>query len=119
MPEQNTPKPDVNAIVQELRQGMSDTEILCSDNNKATARRQNQAAVRKTVETADVLGRCGGSVRGKLCLWLAKLAWPVVEQLNMHHQAVVDALNQQNELLEERLKTLEDEIDSLRQESMS
>ncbi len=112
MSDRNT-QPNVESIIHELRQGMDDiTPVKYS----------GVGAIRKANETSDVLGRCGGSLRGKLCLLLSRFIFlPVVEQLNAHHASIVSALRQlQSELqsvdpeesvsAEERIAKLESEL---------
>jgi len=125
--------PNVNAIIQELREGMGDTEPLQTAGVSGGARRELKASLRKANETVDVLGRCGGSLRGKLCLQLARLALPVVEQLNAYHAATVAALTQlrdqqdasliSNAIPEDRIEArfakLEAEVESLKRERHS
>jgi hypothetical protein len=122
--QENNPQPDVEAIIQELREGMADIESSHPSDPEAAVRRELRASLRKATETADVLGRCGGSLRGKLCKLLAFIVFPVVEQLNMHHVAVVAALPRfrdtrsqdapgSNEALEARIQKLEDAIASI------
>jgi hypothetical protein len=120
--------PDVEAIVRKLRQGMDDTKPLAPLGPATAGRRELSSSLRKAAETSDVLGRCGGSIRGKLCKMLAFLVFPVIEQLNMHHGAVVSALNhvrdsradaeegsqtERVQRLEARIDRLEAEIKSL------
>ncbi len=118
-------KPDVEAIVQELRQGMHDNSVSRPDNSEEADRRDLRASLRRAADTANLLGRCGGSLRGKLCKFLAPLALPVVEQLNLHHGAVVTALQhireprQTADTTETRLEKLEAEIEALKREIRS
>jgi uncharacterized small protein (DUF1192 family) len=106
----------ITTIVAELRRGMDDTTPF-ADNHPGQAG-EISAALRKASASSDVLGRCGGSLRGKLCKLLAKFALPVVEQINTHNSAVTDALNQisntQIQQLEERIATLEQELQKLK-----
>lgn len=118
-------RPDVDAIVQNLRTGMDDTETLPSNDPQSTLRCELRGALRQANATADTLGRCGGSLRGKLCNQLARIALPVVEQLNRHHAAVVTALTRLADThdttakLEIRLAELEAELQTLKQEPTS
>jgi len=111
--------------MEEVRQGMQDTDMPRPDDSDEADRRELRASLRKATETASVLGRCSGSMRGKLCKLLAPLALPVVEQLNLHHAAVVTALKHirrpgtDAEDIEERLSRLEAEIEALKQEKGS
>jgi len=134
MADSSTP-PDVEAIIAELRQGLDDSAVHAPQTLRDAAHRQLRSSLRKASETADVLGRCGGSMRGKLCKLLAVLAWPVVEQLNLHHSAVVGALSHIRETnrdnapaeqppepwlaIEKRLQALEAEVEALRAEPRS
>jgi hypothetical protein len=132
--EDSNAKPDVVAIVQELRRGMADAEPLQPTDPRTIASRGLNTSLRKATETGDVLGRCGGSLRGKLCSRLAFWALPVIEQLNIHHGAVIAALNhirdaeteraaeeklRKVEPLEARIRKLEDDIASLKAEISS
>ncbi len=118
-------KPDVEAIVQELREGMQDSSVSHLENSEQADQRGLRMSLRRATETADILGRCGGSLRGKLCKLLARLALPVVEQLNLHHDAVVGALQHIPErgdssgTAEERLAKLEADVEALKQEIQS
>lgn len=117
-------RPDVNAIMAEVRQGMQDTDMPRPDDSEEADRRELRASRRRATDTANVLGRCGGSLRGKLCKLLAPLALPVVEQLNLHHAAVVTALKHirrpgSDDAIEERLRKLEAEVEALKQEKRS
>jgi len=82
-----------------------------------------KSSLRKAAESAEVLGRCNGSLRGSICKKLAWLAKPVVEQIDMHNAAVIKALNLLNEtqaeIFEERIKKAEAEIESLKNRSGS
>ncbi len=128
--EESNPQPDVEAIIQELREGMADIEASHPSDPDAAVRRELRASLRKATETADVLGRCGGSLRGKLCKLLAFIVLPVVEQLNMHHAAVVTALTRfrdarpqdapvSDETLEARIQKLEDALATLEERTSS
>lgn len=118
-------KPDVDAIMEEVRRGLQDNEVSRPDDADEADRRELRASLRRATETASVLGRCGGSMRGKLCKLLAPLALPVLEQLNLHHAAVVTALKHIRrsgdgaDSIEERLAKLETEIEALKRESGS
>ncbi len=107
-------KPDVEKIISELREGLNDPTPPLDAHPETGPRKKLKSSLRKASETADVLGRSGGSLRGKVCKILAYFGWPVVEQLNLHHKAVVNALNQlhtyQKEELEKRIEVLEQEI---------
>jgi hypothetical protein len=126
MPEDSAPKPDVDAIVSELRQGMDDPAPPCSTDPDTAAHRDLQASLRKATATASVLGRCEGSLRGKLCKKLAWVAQPIVEQLNLHHRAVIAALDHIRrptdtdlEDLKTRLGKLEAGMEALKREHQS
>ena len=122
------PQPDVETIIKEIRQGMADTESSSPSDPEEARLRGLRGSLRKATETSDVLGRCGGSIRGKLCQALAPVLLPVVEQLNMHHAAVVAALNQLRgdqsqtpppsastiEALEARIRELEKTVETLK-----
>jgi hypothetical protein len=118
-------KPDVNAIMEEVRRGMQDNDVPRPDDAGEADRRELRASLRRATETASVLGRCGGSMRGKLCKLLAPLALPVLEQLNLHHAAVVAALKhirrpgEGADSVEARLAKLEAEVEALKRESGS
>jgi hypothetical protein len=130
MADSNT-QPNVESIIEELRQGMDDITPVTSSTSGASELRQLQGDLRKANESSDVLGRCGGSLRGRLCLQMARFVLPIVEQLNAHHAAVVAALTKLSEQqspsshsestsdgsVESRLAQLEAEIASLKAES--
>ena len=109
-------KPDVEQIVAELREGMRDAAPPAEFHPETGPRKKLKSSLRKASETADVLGRSGGSLRGKVCKLLAWFGLPVVEQLNLHHKAVVDALNQlhayQKDELERRIADLENSLNT-------
>ncbi len=119
----NNTKPNIEEIIGNLRQGMDDTTPLQDSHPEMGNQQKLNSCLRKATETADILGRCGGSLRGKLCKQLARLALPVVEQINMHHSAVIDSLNTthsiQKEDLENRISKLEIEINDLKSGSKS
>jgi hypothetical protein len=131
MSDSNT-QANVDAIIQELRSGMDDAAPLSASVSGASERRKLQGGLRKANASIDVLGRCGGSLRGRLCLQLARLALPVVEQLNAHHAAVVAVLSQlcdkegqaprteemADASVESRLAKLEAEVASLKAERL-
>jgi len=123
MSENNNTKPDIEEIIGDLRQGMDDTTLLQDSHPEMGNQQKLNSSLRKASETADILGRCGGSLRGKLCKLLARIALPVVEQINMHHSAVVDSLNAahniQKEDLENRISKLETETKELKAGSKS
>ena len=88
----NTPE-SVAALVNEIRSGLDDTTL--SDATKAaadTATGSIQHDLQKLAQTASLLGRCGGSLRGRLCLLLSRIARPVVEQVDLFHAAVSSTL---------------------------
>jgi hypothetical protein len=132
MSDSNT-QPNVDAIIQDLRSGMDDVTPLSASVSGASERRKLLGGVRKANASIDVLGRCGGSLRGRLCLQVARLALPVVEQLNAHHAAVVAVLTQlcdkepqapsaetvADDSVESRLAKLETEVASLKAERLS
>ncbi len=115
---ENSTKPDIEKIIGNLRQGMDDVTPLQNSHPEMGNQQKLNSSLRKATETADILGRCGGSLRGKLCKLLARIALPVVEQINMHHSAVIDALASthkiQKEDLEARITKLEEEIKDLK-----
>lgn len=119
----NNTKPDVEKIVETLRQGMDNTTPLQDSHPEMGSQQKLNSSLRKATETADVLGRCGGSLRGKLCKQLARIALPVVEQINMHHSAVIDALANTHKIqkddLEARISKLEEEVNELKTRSNS
>ena len=118
-------KPDVEAIVQELRGGMQDNAMSHPEDSDEANRCGLRASLRQAANTANVLGRCGGSLRGKFCKCLAPLVLPVVEQLNLHHGAVVTTLQhihdpkEHADKTEARISKLEAEIEALKQEIQS
>ncbi len=84
--------PAVEAIMEEIRRGLADT-TLSNATAAAAAVGSLTGDLRQASSTAGVLGRCGGSLRGRICRLLAPLALPVVEQLDLFHAAVVAALS--------------------------
>jgi len=118
--EDKTEKPDVESIIAELRRGMDNTDLPPDSPPDTGPRKKLKSSLRKAAETADVMGRTGGSLRGKLCRLLSWFAVPLIEQINLHNKAVLDALNQihnyQKEDLEMRIEKLKAEISELKQE---
>lgn len=84
--------PSVETIMNEIRSGLDDTTLSDATMAAAESGRSIQADLRKASGTASPLGRCGGSLRGRLCRLLAVPAKPVVEQLDLFHAAVCGAL---------------------------
>jgi hypothetical protein len=116
-------KPDVEKIVDSIRQGLEDNSHFDESQHKMDALQKLKSSLRKAAASAEVLGRCDGSMRGKICKKLAWFAKPVVEQMDMHNAAVIKTLNMlnetQSEIYEERIKRLEAEIESLKSGSKS
>jgi len=114
----NNTKPDVKKIISMLRQGMEDITPLHNSHPEMGNQHKLNASLRNATETSEVLGRCGGSMRGKLCKLLARIGLPVVEQINMHNTAIIKSLNlinnAQQETLETRIVKLESEIENLK-----
>ena len=107
-------KPNVEEIIAELQRGMDNTALPLDSHPDSGPRKKMQSCLRKASETADVMGRTGGSLRGKLCRMLSWFAWPVIEQINLHNKAVLDTLNRlyayQKEELEPRIAALEEQL---------
>ena len=119
---------NVEAIMHEIRSGLEDT-VLSEATASAAADSSLQSDLRQVAESATVLGRCGGSLRGRLCRLLAKPARPVVEQLDLFHSAVCATLGKLTEghktqqvtdrkiaELEHRLQALETQQPTVRHE---
>ena len=87
-----TTVPSVDAIMEEIRQGLEDTFISEATSLAVASGSSLQTELRKAAATNSLLGRCGGSMRGRLCQLLARPAKPVVEQINLFHAAVCGAL---------------------------
>jgi len=115
-----TNEPSVETIMNEIRSGLDDTTLSDTTIAAAESGRTLQSELRKAAGAAALLGRCGGSLRGRLCRLLAAPARPVVEQLDLFHAAVCGALGkltehsagqtrigQKVEELEKRLQALE------------
>ena len=79
-------------IMQEIRQGLSDTTLSDATLAKLSQSAGLQSDLRKAHEHAPVLGRCGGSIRGKCCNLFAPLLKPVIEQLDLYHNAIIRTL---------------------------
>ena len=86
--------PTAAEIMEEVRQGLSDTSL--SDATKAQREQQAglQSNLRQAHAHASVMGRCGGSLRGTCCKLLAPIARPIIEQLDILHTAVIRSLEQ-------------------------
>lgn len=115
------PPPSVADIMHEVRQGLSDNELSEETRTKAEQAAGIQASLRQAHEHAPILGRCGGSMSGRLCKCLSPLAKPVIEQINLFHRATLRILEQlaatsasqatdhaKIEALEQRLRELEE-----------
>jgi len=117
MSENNT-KPNVEQIISSLRQGMDDTTPFDETLHTTNAQQKLKFHLRKAAESANTLGRCDGSLRGRLCKKLAYIALPVIEQLDIYHNAVINALKlintSQTNILEDRICKLEEEIEALK-----
>ena len=107
-------RPNVEEIIAELQRGIADTTPPLDTHPDTGTRKKIQSCLRKASETVDVMGRTGGSLRGKLCRMLSWFAWPVIEQINLHNKAVLDPLNRlyayQKEELEPRIAALEEQL---------
>lgn len=84
--------PSVETIMNEIRSGLDDTTLSDATLAAAESGRSIQSELCKAAGAASLLGRCGGSLRGRLCRLLAVPAKPVVEQLDLFHAAVCAAL---------------------------
>ncbi len=86
--------PTAADIMEEVRQGLNG--ISLSDASRAHLEQHAgvQNHLRQTHEYSAVLGRCGGSLRGKGCKLLAPIIKPVIEQLDLFHHAVIRTLEQ-------------------------
>jgi len=87
-----TEVPSVETIMNEIRSGLENSLLSETAVAAAAAGSSLQSDLRNIAESASVLGRCGGSRRGRLCRLLASPARPVVEQLDRFHDAVCSAL---------------------------
>ena len=85
-------QPSVDDIMREIRSGLADTALSEPTLAALDDSRSLPSELRRATESSRVMGRCGGSLRGRLCRLLLPLAWPVVEQLDRFHAAVVAAL---------------------------
>lgn len=86
-------QPRVESIMREIRSGLDDISLSNTTRANLAGKQSLQAELRKLTETAPVLGRCGGSIRGKICKRLAYLALPVIEQLDLFHAATRNVLS--------------------------
>ena len=84
--------PTVEDIMAEIRQGLSDTDLSPATQRHLASLGGLQDSLRQAYTTASLLGRCGGSLRGRLCKLLAPLARPVIEQIDLFHAAIVRSL---------------------------
>lgn len=82
----------VETIMREIRSGLEDTTLSETTARAAAADSSLQGELRKAAASTSLLGRCGGSLRGRVCRLLAKPARPVVEQIDLFHSAVCAAL---------------------------
>lgn len=95
----------VETIMNEIRSGIEDTTLSEATMAAAASSGNLQAELRKAAETTHLLGRCGGSMRGRLCRLFAGPAKPVVEQLDLFHAAVCGALGKLAESCSAQVKT--------------
>ncbi len=84
--------PTIEILMQEVRSGLDDVTLSEATTAAAQAGASLQADLRQATESSSVFGRCGGSLRGRLCLRLAPLVLPVTEQFNRFHAAIVNGL---------------------------
>ena len=84
--------PSATEIMEEVRQGLSDTTLSDATTGKIARSSDLPNAMRQAHAHAPVLGRCDGSLRGKCCKMLAPMMKPITEQLNLFHNAVLKAL---------------------------
>lgn len=101
----------VETIMHEIRSGLEDTTLSAATAGIAAASLSLQSDLRKSAETAGVLGRCGGSIRGRLCLLLAPLARPVIEQLDLFHAATVSTLSKLAGLADDHVAAIQKTVD--------
>lgn len=112
-PHFNAPTPET--IIAEIRQGLQDNTLSDATQSNSQSVMQTQQALRKLAASTDVLGRCQGSLRGRLCLKAAHLTLPIVEQINAftttthqiltHMEDQVTSLTQRVEQLEASQRT--------------
>lgn len=116
--------PSVEDIMREIRKGLESQELTAESQASLDAYPSPYHDLKRATHAAPVMGRCGGSLRGKLCRWMAPLLHPVIEQLDLFHDAilaalkktaayflVLDTLRQQVEALEAKVEKLEKTID--------
>jgi hypothetical protein len=84
--------PTVAEIMEEVRQGLADTAISDATQVQAHQLASIQDTLRQAHAHASVLGRCGGSLRGRVCRMAAPLARPIIEQIDLFHAAIVRCL---------------------------
>lgn len=89
----------------EVRQGLADTSLSDAARAQAAQWADDQALCQQLHAHASVLGRCGGSLRGRLCRWLAPLVKPVIEQIDLFHAALVRLLEARGAEAEVQEKT--------------
>ncbi len=109
--------PTAADIMEEVRQGLADTSLSDATQANLAQNTSLQSHLRQAHEHAPVLGRSGGSLRGKCCRLLAPLAKPVIEQLDLFHHTVLRVIElvagtqaeakSKLQNLEERLQKLE------------
>ncbi len=85
-------QPDIETIMQEIRDGLSQSSLSPETRAAAAQLASIRTSLEKMSVTAPLLGRCEGSVRGRLCKALNPLALPVTEQINLFHDATLQAL---------------------------
>lgn len=100
--------------MQEVRQGLSDLDMPAS-RQITLAISDSSFGLRKAHTYASVMGRCGGSLRGKLCKLSAPLARPVIEQLDLFHSSILQTLEQ----MQQHISDLERQIQDMKQDNPS
>jgi len=85
-------QPDIETIMQEIRDGLSQSSLSPETRSAAAELASIRTSLEKMSVTAPLLGRCEGSVRGRLCKAASPLALPVTEQIDLFHEATLQTL---------------------------
>jgi len=85
-------KTSVADIMDEIRQGLSDTSLSEATRAESEQLASLQGSLRQAHAHAPVLGRCGGSLRGRLCKCLSPLVKPIIDQIDLFHGTLIRLL---------------------------
>jgi hypothetical protein len=108
-------KPERSAenIMQEVREGLADMDLATERRAALEKASRSSFGMQKAHAHASVMGRCEGSLRGKLCKFVSPLALPVIEQLDIFHSSMLQIMTE----MQERITNLEGQVRKLEQDA--